>query len=326
MAALPFPLPPVSAALAEVSATSREVGRRAAERVAAALAAEIGGPVEVSGRALPALPAPAPGLVRLGLRLEALPADALLEVEAALAARLADRLAGGDGRGPAALSLTPVERSLVQVLALVAIAGAVDEEPVAELAPRLAPPAEVAGPLLCVEVLVAAGPVRGRCRLLLPPAAVRALGRPAELPPAVAAWPVEGWLAGGSAALSADEIAGLAPGDVVLLDAPAPPRAELRLPGLRLAGREGDGVFHLEEMSMTESAAALPLTLAVEVARVSLTLADLARLEPGSAFPLQAPRDGRVVLRLGERPVARGQLVEIEGALGVRVESLEARP
>jgi type III secretion protein Q len=33
-----------------------------------------------------------------------------------------------------------------------------------------------------------------------------------------------------------------------------------------------------------------------------------------------------VLLRLGERAVARGQLVDIDGALGVRIEGLEVAP
>lgn len=324
---LPFPLPSVSPGFAALSPAARAVGRRAAERAAAALAAELGGPVELVGRPLPAIPAPAAGMVPLGVRLEALPAGALLEVEASLGARLVARMAGGDGAGPAALALTAVEQSAVELLCLLAISAAMEEEPtVAGLAPRLGPAGDARGGSLAVEISIAAGAARGRCRLLLPPEALRALWRPLDLPPAVAAWKADGWLSSGEAALSGDEIASLAPGDVVLLDENPSGRAEIRLPGLRLRGREAEGTFQLEEMAMTDAAAALPVTLAVEVARVSLTLGELARLEPGSAFPLPAPRDGRVVLRLGERPVARGQLVEIEGALGVRLESLEGQP
>jgi type III secretion protein Q len=324
---LPFPLPTVSPGLSALSPYARQVGRRAAERVAAALAAQLGGPVQISGRALPAAPVEGPGLVPLGLHLEALPAEGLLEVEAALAVGLVDRLAGGDGQVPPATSLTPVERSVVELLALVALAGAAEEDAVADaLAPRLSAPGKIPGRPLCLEVSIAAGASRGRCRLLLPAEALRALKGPVELSPAVAGWRIEGWLASGSAALSPGEVDGLAPGDVLLLDEPPSPRAEIRLPGLLLRGQEDDGLFHLEEMTMAEDAGELSVTLVVEIARVSLPLSDLARLEPGSAFPLHAPRDGRVVLRLGERPVARGQLVEIEGALGVRLDSLEARP
>ncbi len=324
---MPFPLPALSPAFAALSPAARDVGRRTAERARAALGAELGLPVEIAGCPLPVLPAPAAGMVALGLSLEAIPAAAALEVEASLGARLVDRLAGGEGSAPAALALTPVERSAVELLALVAISAAVEEEPVAAgLAPRLVPAAEAGGGSLAVDISLSAGGVRGRCRLLLPADALLALWRPGDLPPAVASWMVDGWLSSGGASLSPEEIASLEPGDVVLLDLAPSDRAEIVLPGHRLRGREADGLFHLEEMAMTEAAAALPLTLAVEVARVSLTLGELSRLEPGSAFALPVPRDGRVVLRLGERLVARGQLVEIEGALGVRLTSLEGQP
>ncbi len=73
---------------------------------------------------------------------------------------------------------------------------------------------------------------------------------------------------------------------------------------------------------MTETQASYPITLAVEIARVSLTLGALARLEPGSAVPLAAPKAGAVVLRAGDKASARGHLVEIDGGLGVQVTQL----
>jgi type III secretion protein Q len=55
-------------------------------------------------------------------------------------------------------------------------------------------------------------------------------------------------------------------------------------------------------------------------------LAELARLEPGAAIPLGIDRRGVVTLRIGERPVARGELVDVDGAIGVRVLSLHGEP
>lgn len=327
MPALPFPLPTVSAGFAALSAGARAAGARAAERAAAALALQLRVEVGIDARPLPALPAAAPGMVRMGLSLDALPAPALLEVEASLAARLVDRLAGGEGSLPPALTLTPIERSALELLLLVAIAGAAEVLPVADgLAPMLAAAVEEPPSPLAVEIAVTAGPVRGRCRLLLPAEALRRLSAPAELAGPVAAWVATGWLTSGSARLAPEELAALEPGDVLLLDQAPSDAACLHLPGLRLHGHlEGDH-FHLEEPTVDPSTAELSLELTVELARVSLTLGDLARVEPGGAIPLHAPRDGRVVLRLGDRPVARGQLVEIDGALGVRIERLEDRP
>lgn len=327
MTALPLALAPISAGFAALSPSARELGRRAAGRAAAALAAHLGGPVEIAGRALPALPVPGPGMVRLGVALEAIAAHAVLEVEATLAARLVDRLAGGMAQLPPTHSLTPVERSALELLALVALAGVVDEEPVAgSLVPRLALEASEPRSPLAVEIAIAVGDLRGSGRLLLPADAVRRLDSGADLPGPVAAWSAVGWVASGGARLSAAEVATLGRGDVLLLDVPPSNDAWLRLPGLRLRGRREGEMFHIEEGAVDRTTAELPLEITVEIARVSLTLGDLARLEPGGAVPLHAPRDGRVVLRLGDRPVARGQLVEIEGALGVRVDDLEVRP
>jgi flagellar motor switch/type III secretory pathway protein FliN len=76
-------------------------------------------------------------------------------------------------------------------------------------------------------------------------------------------------------------------------------------------------------MTMTERQAQLPITLEVELARVELSVGELARLEPGAALPLALDRRGLVTLRAGERAVARGELVEIDGAVGVRILSLQ---
>ncbi len=73
------------------------------------------------------------------------------------------------------------------------------------------------------------------------------------------------------------------------------------------------------------------MTVDHDLAQLSLhlrlrTLGDLARLEPGGALALGVAKDGAVVLRAGERCVARGQLVDIDGALGVRVAQIGERP
>ena len=68
------------------------------------------------------------------------------------------------------------------------------------------------------------------------------------------------------------------------------------------------------------------MVLEVELARVEVTLAELARLEPGATLPLALDRRGLVTLRAGERAIARGELVDVDGAVGVRVVSLEVAP
>ncbi|HEY7726514.1 MAG TPA: FliM/FliN family flagellar motor switch protein [Anaeromyxobacteraceae bacterium] len=324
---LPFDLPAVSRGFAALSPAAAALGRRVAERVAAALAAQLRAPVHLEGRAVPAEPGPGPGLVRRTVSFGALPAPGALELDAALAPRLLDLLAGGSGEAPPALEATPVEEAALDLLLLVALAAAGEEPEVSALAPRLARAGAGPSSPLAVEIAVEAGAARGRCRLLLPAEAVAALAPPAgELAPGIAALEVEAGLANGAADLPAAEIATLEPGDVLLLDEPPGRGAALLLPGLALRGREEEGALRVEEIAVTESSAAFPMVLTVEVARARVTLGDLARVEPGAALPLHAPRDGRVVLRLGDRVVARGRLVEVDGALGVAIESLGDAP
>ncbi len=114
---------------------------------------------------------------------------------------------------------------------------------------------------------------------------------------------------------------------MVVVDPPADGRDALVLPGgLRALGRIEDGAFHLEETIMSERHAQLPVMLEVELARIEVPLAELARLEPGAVLPLALDRRGLVTLRACERAVARGELVDVEGAVGVRILSLELAP
>src|SRR5204862_5425490 len=94
---LPFELPAISAGYAELTGSSRAVGERLARSVSSALSSQLGRPVRVSGRPLPGKPGSAVGCARVAFELPALPATAVLEVEAGLVARIVDRLAGGDG-------------------------------------------------------------------------------------------------------------------------------------------------------------------------------------------------------------------------------------
>jgi type III secretion protein Q len=325
---LPFDLPALSRGAAELSAEARAVGAEASAAAARTLSSLLGREVSLRGRSVVG-PAPvrAPA-VRISLELAALPALAALDVEPALVVRLVDLLAGGPGEIAGATALTPLEHAAAELFALAALDGvcgiASVEEP---LAPRLARGAGAAletASALAIELELAAGEVGGRARLLLPASAVRALRTPGAPEGPAQGLRVPASLRAGVAALLPDELEALAPGDVVLFDAPADGAMDLVLPGgARLRGRRDDGGFHLEEMAMTERQAQLPITLEVELARVEISVGELARLEPGAALPLPVDRRGLVTLRAGERAVARGELVEIEGAVGVRILSLE---
>jgi type III secretion system YscQ/HrcQ family protein len=67
-----------------------------------------------------------------------------------------------------------------------------------------------------------------------------------------------------------------------------------------------------------------PVALSLELARFSLPLAEVASLAPGEVLRTGQLVGSRAVLRAGERVVASGELVEVEGELGLRV--LETAP
>ena len=77
---------------------------------------------------------------------------------------------------------------------------------------------------------------------------------------------------------------------------------------------------------MTEVTASYPVRVEVELGRVSMTLSELARLEPGAAIPLGIKREGLVTLRVGDQVIAQGELVNIEGAVGIRIARLGSLP
>jgi type III secretion protein Q len=323
---LPFDLPTLSRGFAELTGAAARAGEAAAASAAAALSSLLGAPVSIPARAAPGLPASRPAVARLGLELAALPASAVMEVDPSWVVRVVDLLAGGPGAPEAASALTPVEASALELLALAALDGACAIPELEDrLAPRLARGVREPASALAVELEVAVREVRGRARLLLPPAAVRALGGAApDLDASGLRVPAS--FRRGSAGLSLDELDALAPGDLVVLDAPSGPDALVLPGGARATGRlADDDTFHVEEM-MTERRLQLPVALEVELARVEMTLGDLARLEPGAALPLALDRRGIVTLRVAERLIGRGELVEIDGAVGVRVLSVEVEP
>ncbi len=324
--ALPLDLPLLSRGYAALTSPARAAGGAVAEAAARSLSELLGVAVTIRGRALPGCALPRAAAARLVVELGALPGAALLEVDPGLVVRVVDLMAGGAGEAAGATALTPVEETALELLALSALEGACE---VAEVEPALAPRLARASPEpvspLAIELELAAGPVRGRARVLVPRAAVLALRGPVAI--TSCPLPLPASLRQGGAALSPEELDALAPGDVVVVDPPADGRHALVLPGgLRAVGRLEDDTFHVEETTMSERHAQLPVMLEVELARVEVPLAELARLEPGAVLPLAIDRSGRVTLRAGERAVARGELVDVEGAVGVRILSLEVAP
>jgi type III secretion protein Q len=325
--ALPFDMARTSLGFALLTPAARALGRRAASEAARALGAMTSGEVAVTGRPLPCVPAPSAGALRLRVELTGLPGTAALEVDAPLAVALLDRLVGGPGAPEPATAVTPLERSALE-LAVLAVLGAVAALPEVEsrLAPRLVRTScePLAG--LAVDLSISFGGQPGRARLILPTSAVRALDADDAVAGPASDLAVELSVRGGSAPLDPDALDALEPGDVVLLDVLAKRLRAVAPGGLSFAGTEDDDNLTIEEVLMPDAASEWPITLEVELARVPITLRELARLEPGAILPLPVDRRGLVVLKVGDRTLGRGQLVDVDGGVGVRIDSLsEAR-
>jgi len=68
--------------------------------------------------------------------------------------------------------------------------------------------------------------------------------------------------------------------------------------------------------------AGAPIEVVAECGRITLPVDELMSLRPGAVLPLGATGPANIQLRVGGRMWARGELVNVEGQLGVRVTSL----
>jgi flagellar motor switch/type III secretory pathway protein FliN len=158
------------------------------------------------------------------------------------------------------------------------------------------------------------------------------------------------WLIG-ECTLRLGELQVLEAGDLVLIDPPAQPAqitarlGEWRLLAVRtrdgcglrverIERVEGGGQMAAEgnhlPVDATEEQLAelldLPVTLTAEAGRCDLTVARLAGLRAGDVITLPQALLGPVELRTGDRLVARGELVDVEGRRGVRILETGWRP
>lgn len=287
---------------------------------------------------------PPPTLVRLGGlgdRAALLVLDALL-VERAL--RPASRREG--------------ERALVELLdgvcatAGVRVEGVVDGASLhGETARELFPDPRV----LALDVRVRLSEGEGRARLWAPERLRLRPPVPRRTPTERLGWLARARVAlameVGRTRLARAELAGIAPGDVVSFDefGPRPPLGgplRLRLGGGFMQARlDGAGLTILQpfELGVTDMEAPerdedaprveaagdegsrdallreLPVEVVCELGRVTLTGRELLSLRPGAVLPVGRPLAGPVDLVVGGRVVARGELVDVEGEVGVRI-------
>ncbi len=160
--------------------------------------------------------------------------------------------------------------------------------------------------------------------------------------------PVEARVVLSRTTLSRGAVASLQRGDVVVFDGqPAAHagrstaqlavgrghfRARIETNGLWIeSGYEAQGAMAMNREPGSETAASesqeallrdLPVELTAEVGRLRMTARELVELSPGAVLPLGRPLAGPVELVVGGKVVAIGELVDIEGELGVRLVQL----
>jgi len=85
------------------------------------------------------------------------------------------------------------------------------------------------------------------------------------------------------------------------------------------------GKINTESTSPTEALAAVtdaPLELSIEIARFTLPLGEIAKLTSGDVLLTGKPIGEHVTLRAGTVAIATGELVNVDGSIGVRIVTL----
>jgi flagellar motor switch/type III secretory pathway protein FliN len=249
---------------------------------------------------------------------------------------IAQIVMGGPDELGAPRPLTVVERG-VAVVAVAAVAVDAGIEVAVEGCELGGPqvPAEVGGEAAVVDVELV-GVIPGAAAVVLPVAAVLAVPRLGieelvEASPAGLAAEVRVPVVVARAAIGREDLGGLRVRDIVVA-ARVGARTLVLLPIVRGAATaalapSGGRVTVLtpyQRDPMDETLADdASLDVAVAVGDLRLSVRALLELSPGQVLELGKPLGSQVELRVGSRVVARGELVDVDGGVGVRVLAIE---
>lgn len=292
--------------------------------------------------------------------LSALGGCAVLELELPVLFAALERLAGSSQRPAPVTRLTRLEEASFAFLVLSALSALrARSELHPRLQPRLAGVtmnraealARLEGrqPHLSVELSLSVGAVSAGARLVLPAVLFESVWKalPVEREPTLAPQVLSAAIAArcflGCTQLSLPSLEALSAGDVIVFEG-------VHLDGEHLAGQgrlvargfELAGEFTPDGFSLSrarkralplESNMAtviepsggmppLPVDVEIELTRLMLPLSELAALKPGSLLPLRINASEPVLLRVGDRAVARAELVDIDGEVGARILNL----
>ncbi|XXF76500.1 type III secretion system cytoplasmic ring protein SctQ [Myxococcaceae bacterium GXIMD 01537] len=285
---------------------------------------------------------------------------AVLEVDTPVLFAALDRLSGAGQKLGLVTRLTRLEEAAFAYLLLSALSAfRAHDELHRRFAPRLTSMtmnrAEAVAclddrqPHVGVELALTVAQLQGSARLVLPAVVLEAGVRdvPAErardIAPEVLAAALWARCFIGSTPLPHDAFEVIAVGDVIIFEDVRREAGSLRGPGRLVArGFELAGDFSVEGFSLTrastrgipkelsmvavteriEGMPPLPVDVEIELTRLMVPLSELAALKPGGVLPLHINASEPVLLRVGDRAVARAELVEIEGEVGARILAL----
>ncbi len=277
----------------------------------------------------------------------------ILEADPGLAAWLADRLLGGEGSVDGSAPLDDVRRGALAYAAakIASVAGmAWRVGPVLTTTDAFVAAIGDGGSAVWSVELSASVPALAAprtLRLWVPTAILDALpaGQAPRLPTELA---LRMCIDAGEAELEASVLGSLQPGDVLVPDVFWWGSGRVRVAAEGAARtswwcRPGQGGLVVDEqvkgldspmaegrrmsddVTKTDTEGALdavgdaPVTLSLELASFELSLEELAALRPGEVVASGVPIGEAVRLRVGRKVVATGELVEVEGEVGVRL-------
>lgn len=317
----PFPFHHLRTLSRREAAIESTLARWLAPRQLAARVAELaGGPVRARLTGL-IPPAPDPHAALAEVRVHGAPI--VLAASSGPVRALAQRLLGGPAELAAPRPLTVVEHA---IWALAVAAALADLEVAAEVWP-LVQAAAASRPEGCitaaftVELPPGLGP-RGQPMTVTASFAPDLLLR-APPPRALHAWPLDLPIVVGRCALPRGSVAGLAARDVITLE----PCLELVLGGGGIGLAAAPGAVEARvateyvprDMTLVDDAS---LELTVQLGTTRLSLRQLGELAIGQIVPLGRPLAGPYEVRAAGRVVGLGELVDIDGELGVRIVSI----
>jgi type III secretion protein Q len=328
-------------------------GREALGAIAEHLSTQLGTAVGLEARLADAALHPVTQLQQRGaFAVLELAGDALavLELEPVALGALLQHAAGSAPAQAGPVALTRIEEAALGWLTLSALA-AVRALPAvqARWAPRLVAVYQDRRQVLehvdarrrhvAAQVLVRLGDQSGLARLLVPASWLQAMASAlpedaaGPMAPEIAAAGLEVVPRLGTVALTRTQARAVRTGDVLVFPGVTSASGQLQGPG-RLLGPsfEALGAFGPAGLTLTRaferlpketavpaSDPAVPVEVEIELTRLRLPLHELGALQPGAVVRLHLDASQTVILRVGDRAVARAELVDVEGEVGARI-------